>query len=269
LKVKSFLLILICTLSGIAVCAQKDSLDKYYLKKEYEEGAGKMPYRILYPQNYNKNAKYPVILFLHGAGERGTDNEKQLIHGSGLFLEPEVRENYPAFVILPQCPEKDYWSAVDIDRQKMPLKLDFDYSKSPTNSFEQALKILKKEISENSIDIQRVYVMGLSMGGMGTFEMVYRNPAVFAAAIPLCGGGDFGKFDRKFRKFPFWVFHGTDDGVVEVKHSRRIVEKLINIKAKVRYTEYPGINHNSWDYAFREPDLFKWLFSQKRKRVKL
>ena len=100
------------------------------------------------------------------------------------------------------------------------------------------------------------------MGGMGTFEAVYRFPDRFAAAMPICGGGDTVHY-RKV-KTPFWIFHGTDDSVVDVEYSRSMVTKLKDLKMKVRYTEYPAVNHNSWDSAFAEPSFLKWMFSKKK-----
>src|SRR5690606_19323608 len=115
---------------------------------------------------------------------------------------------------------------------------------------------------DEAVDAHRVYITGLSMGGMGTFEAVYRYPKRFAAALPICGGGDTLRYTRV--KLPFWVFHGTDDGVVNVSCSRAMVKKLEDLRVKVRYTEYPGVNHNSWDNAFAEPDFLEWMFSQRR-----
>ena len=107
--------------------------------------------------------------------------------------------------------------------------------------------------------------MGLSMGGKGTFECVYRSPDLFAAAIPICGAGDDTHYDNRVLKTSFWVLHGDQDESVGVKYSRDMVNKLKQLKANVRYTEYPGVKHNSWDNAFAEPDFLSWLFEQKGK----
>lgn len=254
-------LIALCTvLPAAGVYSQDMSL---YEKREFDSGKGTiLPYRILFPEGYDSDKKYPLILVLHGAGERGSDNEKQLVHGSKLFLDPEVRKNYPAIVVFPQCASENYWSSVSIDRNVSPLSLNFDYSRPITTPLRDAIDLVKKLISDEGVDKKRVYITGLSMGGMGTFEAVYRFPGMFAAALPICGGGDTDRYRRV--KTPFWIFHGSNDSVVEVKNSRNMNEKLKELKADVRYTEYPGVNHNSWDNAFAEPDFLKWMFSHKR-----
>ncbi len=236
-----------------------------YQKKEFISTKGDtLRYRILFPKNYDKTQKYPLILFLHGAGERGNDNEKQLTHGAKMFLTDENREKYPAIVVLPQCPTGGYWSSVKIDRTKQPLALDFNYENTmtqPLSSFFELVKSLKKT---ERVDKNRLYIMGLSMGGMGTFEAVFRAPKLFAAAIPICGGGDVKAYSKKAAKVPFWLFHGDKDAVVEVRYSREMYARLQTLHAQVTYTECAGVNHNSWDNAFAEPTLLAWLFSKKR-----
>jgi len=236
-----------------------------YEKKVYASPSGlSLPYRILYPENYDRTKKYPLILFLHGAGERGNDNEKQLTHGSKLFLTEENHRNFPAIVIFPQCPTESYWGNVQIDRSTSPITLTFDYSKPETVALQSAISLVKEIAKAEGVDKKRIYITGLSMGGMGTFEAVYRNPKLFAAATPICGGGDAARYDKRVAKIPFRVFHGSADAVVDVKHSRQMVEKLRTMKVSVNYTEYPNVNHNSWDNAFAEPDFLSWMFSKKR-----
>lgn len=237
-----------------------------YEKRTFKSAAGQeLPYRILYPKNYTKNKKYPLILFLHGAGERGNNNETQLVHGSKLFLDSANREKYPAIVIFPQCPAEGYWGNVEIDRSKMPLDLEFDYTRTITPALQAAIELVQSTIKNESVDKNRVYIAGLSMGGMGTFEAVYRFPTLFAAAVPICGGADVEAYDKRVSKVPFRVYHGAKDVVVEVKHSQAIVEKLKILNTSVEYIEYPEVNHNSWDNAFAEPDFLSWMFSKKRK----
>jgi len=234
-----------------------------FLKKEFtSRQGGKLPYRILFPEGYDGSKKYPLVLVLHGAGERGADNEKQLIHGGRLFLDANVRKQFPAIIIFPQCPAENYWASVRIDRSKAPLALDFDYSRPITEPLRLVMDLLKQLTREEAVDKKRIYITGLSMGGMGTFEVLHRFPKVFAAALPICGGGDATRYKKV--KTPFWIFHGTEDAVVEVNYSRRMVEKLKGLKVKVEYTEYPGVNHNSWDNAFAEPDFLKWMFAGRK-----
>ncbi|HZI54787.1 MAG TPA: prolyl oligopeptidase family serine peptidase [Chitinophagaceae bacterium] len=239
----------------------------FYQKKEYAFAEGKtLPYRILYPDNYDKNKKYPMILVLHGAGERGKDNEKQLVHGSKLFVTEDNRKNFPAIVVFPQCPEESFWAVTKIDRTKQPYKIEFDYSADPNWPLVAANDLVKKIIKEEAVDASKVYITGLSMGGMGTFESVFRNPDLYAAALPICGGGDVNKYDKRITKTAFWVFHGADDAVVDVKLSRDMVDKLKMLKSEVKYSEYPGVNHNSWDNAFAEKDYLSWMFLHKKKK---
>lgn len=251
---------------GLSAEAQDLNL---YQKKEYRFDEGKiLPYRILFPQNYDKSKEYPLVLFLHGAGERGKDNEKQLVHGSRLFLRDDIRNNFPAIIVFPQCPEESFWSSVGIDRSKSPILLEFNYDNAITWPLAAVYGLLKQLVKEEGVEKKRVYITGLSMGGMGTFEMAYRFPKTFAAALPICGGGDVLRYDERVKKTAFWVFHGEADAVVHVNESRAMVDKLRSIKADVAYTEYPGVNHNSWDNAFAEPTFVRWMFTHKRKKVK-
>jgi predicted peptidase len=237
-----------------------------YQRKEFAYAEDKvLPYRILYPENYDKTKKYPLLLFLHGAGERGNDNEKQLIHGATLFVSAENRKNFPAIVVLPQCPENSYWASTTIDRTQQPYQIKFDYTTTAPWPQEAANELVKKLIKEEAVDPAKVFITGLSMGGMGTFESVYRHPDLYAAALPICGGGDVALYDKRILKTSFWIFHGDADAVVNVKLSREMVEKLKILKASVKYSEYPGVNHNSWDNAFAEPEYLKWMFGKKRK----
>ena len=240
-----------------------------YQKAEYTSGTDTMPYRILYPENYDRSKKYPLVLFLHGAGERGSDNEKQLVHGASLFLKNDNRKDYPCIVVVPQCPADSYWSSAKVDRSKYPVSLEFDYAEmGMSDALRMTLDLTKSILKNEAVDTSRVYVTGLSMGGMGTFEAVWREPELFAAAAPICGGGDAKAYAEKPPKVPFWIFHGTVDGVVKVEQSREMYARLQALGADVRYTEYPAVNHNSWDYAFAEENFLKWLFSQKKGGVK-
>lgn len=221
-------------------------------------------YQLLSPGADNSKQKLPLIIFLHGAGERGDDNKKQLTHGSSIFLAEENRKRFPAYVVFPQCPENDYWASVKIDRSTLPLQLDFDYHRPLTKSLSLVVSLIQKLKQENPIDASRVYVVGLSMGGMGTFEIIHHYPDLFAAAVPICGGGDELMFSKKAARMPLWLFHGDADAVVKVEYSRGMAARVKKYNKRVRYTEYKGVNHNSWDYAFKEPDLLSWLFDKEK-----
>src|SRR5882757_11217162 len=169
-----------------------------YQKRLYiKDKKDTLPYRILFPENYDKTKKYPLVLFLHGAGERGRDNEKQLTHGAKLFLSPENRKNFPCIVVFPQCPSESFWSSVKTDRSKAPMVFDFDDARPSNTPLVSSVEVVQKMIKEEGVDKKRVYITGLSMGGMGTFEAVYKYPKLFAAALPICGGGDVKSYDRR------------------------------------------------------------------------
>lgn len=220
-----------------------------------------LPYRVLWPEDYQEDSTklYPLVLFLHGAGERGDDNALQLTHGSRLFLAN--RADFPAIVVMPQCPTDDYWAQMvrgDDGKRR------FNFGEKPNPGLGAVMELLENFRNKQPVDQDRIYLMGLSMGGMGTFELLARKPDTFAAAIPICGGTNPGLLALYANKVPLWIFHGAADKVVDVEQSRRIVAALEKLGVSVRYTEYAGIGHNSWDPAFAEAELLHWLFSQKK-----
>ncbi|MCB0374169.1 MAG: prolyl oligopeptidase family serine peptidase [Muricauda sp.] len=235
-----------------------------YEAKTLVDGADTLRYRIMYPKNFDKSEKYPVILFLHGAGERGNDNETQLVHGGKLFATDYLQEQFPAIVIFPQCPKESYWSNVDVDRSTYPIHLKFKYNEGPTTPLRMVMDLLDSTIQEPYSDDSQVYVMGLSMGGMGTFELLSRKPETFAAAVPICGGGDPNSVGVYAKNTPLWVFHGAQDNVVNPLQSMEMVSALLKAGVYPKFTMYDFANHNSWDPAFAEPTLLPWLFSHKK-----
>lgn len=178
-------LVAVLLLLWMTIPSKAQNLDLYAKLVFKAQDGTELPYRVLLPAGYDKSRKYPLVLFLHGAGERGDDNEKQLVHGSKLFVTEENRKQYPAIVVFPQCPENGFWSSVQVDRMKKPAEFRFDYSQKETSSMTAVVELLGKLIKNEAVDGRRVYVTGLSMGGMGTFEMVYRHPEFFAAAMPI------------------------------------------------------------------------------------
>lgn len=230
-------------------------------KKSFQVSDGKvLPFQIMYPKDYKPGKKYPLLVVLHGAGERGDDNEAQMKYGKNVFLDSLNRINYPAIVIFPQCPKDSYWSSVKINRSTVPTTFVFDYT-APINWPLQAVIDLVKSIKHKK---SRTYIMGLSMGGMGTMEAVSRNPKMFAAASPICGGADLSYVPQYAKRVPLWVHHGDVDVVVPVRHSRELVKAVQDQGVEVRYSEYPGVNHNSWENAFKQPDLLAWIFSHRK-----
>lgn len=238
-----------------------------YQKKTFIRGTDTLRYRVMYPIKYNPKKKYPVLLFLHGAGERGNNNEAQLTHGAKLFADSANRLKYSAIVIFPQCPYTDFWAGIKVTKDRTdstPLAIDYPTDWNISKSLGLVSQLIDSFATTRSADKKRFYIGGLSMGGMGTFEMLWRKPGFFAAAFPICGGGNVTKATTYGKDFPIWVFHGEKDPVVDVNDSRKMVKALQGAGAKVQYTEYPNVKHDSWTNAFAEPLLLQWIFKQKK-----
>lgn len=224
-----------------------------------------LPYRILYPKNFDLSNKYPVHLFLHGAGERGDDNEAQLAHGSKQFLENQ--STYPAIVIFPQCPKEDYWADVQVQRTQSQNTFTFPKSPQPTWAMRAVQALLDQTLSKEYVDKNRIYLSGLSMGGMGTFELLSTRPDTFAAATPICGGGYPANVAKWAQKTPVWIFHGKEDQVVPILYSRLMLETLVQQQAAPRVSFYDNTNHDSWTKAFAEPDFLSWIYGQSKQEI--
>jgi predicted peptidase len=233
-----------------------------YEKKEFIQNGDTMPYRILLPLHFDKNKKYPIVFFLHGAGERGNDNEKQLVHGGSIFLADSIREKYPAIIVFPQCAANSFWANVDFHFDTTTRKgvILFKKDSEPTTSMKLAVALFKNIGSTYRLDKSKLYIGGLSMGGMGTFEMVKRMPGTFAAAFAICGGADTSTA-KQLTETAWWIFHGLKDNVVDPIFSQNMATALKENGAEVRLTLYPEDGHDSWDDAFKEPEFFSWIFA--------
>lgn len=257
---KSFTLISALFITFV-LSAQSLDLYKHY---KFIQNGDTLPYRLLLPENFNPAQEYPLIIFLHGRGESGRDNQKQLTHGAKLFLADSFRKSHPAIIVFPQCAANDYWSNVHTVADSTGKRSFYFIEDGPPSvSMQLVMGLLDNLPIQFKIKKDQVYAMGLSMGGMGVFELVRRKPDVFAAAIPICGGANPATA-KKLRKTSWWVFHGAKDDVVLPHLSEDMVAALKKQKAKVRFTLYPDANHNSWDPAFAEPGLMDWLFSQRK-----
>lgn len=222
-------------------------------------------YRILYPKHFDSSKPYPVILFLHGAGERGNDNEAQLIHGSKMFLDNYETENFPAIVVAPQCPTEDYWSNVKRDYSKTGLdKFKFKRMGKPTHALKLVIALMDDITKNPYVKKDQIYVGGLSMGGMGTFDILKWKADMFAAAFPICGGGNPKSVKKYANKLSFWIFHGGEDDVVIPYFSFSMLTALQKQKSDIKFTYFEHDNHNSWDSAFAETELLPWLFSKSK-----
>jgi predicted peptidase len=204
----------------------------------------KLPYRLFVPQNYDKNRKYPLVLFLHGLGEKGTDNNKPLnnkAQGAMVFVSAKNQAENPCFMVVPQA-ESGWWP---------------DY----IPSLAQLMADLPKEFS---IDTDRLYVTGLSFGGTGTWHIIVRHPKLFAAAVPICGAGE-ANMASTIVGLPVWNFHTADDPTMKVQGSRVMIEAIRKAGGAPYYTEYAKGGHGSaWTRAFQEPNLVTWLMAQKK-----
>ena len=231
-----------------------------YKKEIFSKGKQQMPYRILLPKDFDASKTYPFILMLHGAGERGNDNVSQLVHGAGLFLKKEVRNKYPAIVVFPQCAKDSYWSSVTASKIDNERVFVFNKRGKRTQAMRMLQKLVKHLKKIYNLDADRMYVGGLSMGGMGTFEIVKRKPKMFVAAFPICGGAN-PLIVKKLKNTNWWVFHGEEDSVVPIKNSKVMVVILLKKNIPVKYNWYSKVGHDSWHNAFAEPELLPWLFS--------
>ena len=220
---------------------------------------GNLPYVVMKPSNWDAKKKYPLLIFLHGSGERGDDNQNQLKWGRE-WMEKAVTE-YQAIVVAPQCPGDCRWVEVDwgLPTHDMPKEMS-----KPMRLLFEALPGIEKDFA---VDPARRAIGGLSMGGYGAWDALSRKPTYFAAGIVICGGADEQQA-KALAKIPVWIFHGDADGTVPVIRARNIVAALKKAGGKPKYTEYPGVDHFSWVPAFTEPDLLKWLFQQKLKPSK-
>lgn len=201
-----------------------------------------------------------MVVFLHGAGERGSDNKAQLKHGVSDLLKWIQAHHKNVVVLVPQCNQGVWWANASHVRSAQGAKLADDTSMMLTMVFEVADRLAK----ENQVDPQRIYITGLSMGGFGTFAAVARRPDYFAAAMPICGGGDPSTAGQ-MKKVPFRVYHGDADGVVPASCSRVMVDALKKVGADVKLTEYPGVGHDSWTQTYKNDQTWEWLFSQTKK----
>jgi predicted peptidase len=252
MKKVSFILVM-GTLLGLNSCVkfnpkaatisgQQDKSYNRVVSKTYEG-----QYLIYLPKDYDAKSslRWPLILFLHGLGERGTNLELVKKHGPPKILES--KKDFPFIVVSPQCPDGKWWSNDDL------------------------LVLLDEITSKYAVDPERVYLTGLSMGGFGTWSLALENPERFAAIAPICGGGNpyapWG-FDavraQALRTLPIWVFHGAKDETVKLQESERMVNVLKVFGCQVQFTIYPEAGHDSWTETYGNPKLYEWFLEHKR-----
>ena len=225
-----------------------------FVEKSHANARGEtMPYLLFVPEGYDKTKRYPLVLWLHGGGTRGSDLKLLLAHGNehgiGFLARDDNQARYPSFILAPQCPPNRIWGDSD--------------SAQPSAEMRMVLEILDKVLEDYAVDSRRLYVMGMSLGGFGTWDIITRRPRTFAAAAPICGGGNPARASL-IAKTPIWAFHGDEDEMVNVSESQRMIAALKKAGGQPRYTEYKGVGHDSWVRAFKEPDFLSWIFGQTR-----
>ena len=256
--------LLVTLLALVAALAEKPQMVSDDIVKQYEERTFVVPgskperttrYRLLKPLKVEAGKQYPVVLYLHGAGERGDDNINQLKYFPEWMTRPEWREKYPCYLIAPQCPEKVYWSA-----RRRPT--DSPAEQPAVAETDAAYAILQSLLTELPIDQKRIYLTGLSMGGYGSWSLAAEHPQQFAAVVPICGGGK-AEWAEKLKDLPLWAVHGGADNVVPVAQSRTMIEALKAAGANPHYTELDGVGHDSWTPAYNDPKgPLPWMFEQ-------
>ena len=216
-----------------------------FVDRVFKDADGKEHKYVLFvPHNYKGDREYPLILFLHGAGEREGGKKMPAEVGIGPAVKKQEK-TFPFFVVIPRCgPAPRNWLATGEDAKRAVAMVD---------DVQKAYKI----------DSKRLYLTGLSMGGFGTWSLAVKYPDRWAAIVPICGGGD-PKQAEKIKHIPCWCFHGDADKSVSVDQSRKMIEALKAAGGKPKYDEYPGVGHNSWDKAYVEADLWAWMFAQKK-----
>jgi predicted peptidase len=256
-KTLTYLLFLTLIAISLAVApAEAKKTETGFLDRTITVAGTEYKYQVFVPDNWTKKKKWPVILFLHGAGERGDDGLIQTEVGIGTAIR-RYRDRFPAVVVMPQC-RKDVWWADSMADVAMA-----------------ALEAAQKEFHG---DASRIYLTGLSMGGYGTWYLAGKYPGKFAAIAPICGGilvpdkaraqapDDNAPYVEAAKKIggktPVWIFHGGDDPVVPVTESRRMAEAMKAMGGEVHYTEYPGVGHNSWEKAYAEAEFPSWMLSK-------
>ncbi len=228
----------------------------------------KMPYRLFSPAGLRKGQKVPLVVFLHGAGGSGSDNERQLqganVFGALVWASPESQKRHPAFVLAPQSDWN--WPCTLLDPEhppKVPADIKFCPPEDLGFGARLAFEIIDSLLGSLPIDPSRIYVTGHSMGGAGTWHMIAHRPRFFAAAVPVCGHPLLATAGT-VKDVPLWNFHGADDTIEPVQTSRAMIEAIRKAGGHPRSTEYAGVGHDVFRWAYTEPALIEWLFAQKR-----
>jgi predicted peptidase len=253
-------LIALCTLILLALLTQAAPAESQSRNQKYDpayqrlvfNGAGNvpMPYGWLAPLGAKPGEKYPLVICLHDAFGR--------TRAGTVLARDSMRERYPAFVMVPEADRPFTWAKADVIRdggkpsqlpQKMPLLIE----------------AVRSVIQKEAIDPTRIYVTGQSMGGVGVWGAIWQHPGLFAAGVPVCGLWRIEEVP-KLLSVPVWAFHGERDTTIPVHYTREIIAAITKAGGNAKYTEYPGVGHDSWTKAYDEPEMWRWLFAQRKRR---
>ncbi len=225
----------------------------------YHDGSVRIPYRIYVPYNYDSSKDYPVLTLLHGAGERGTNGTHQLTQGFPKLFDDTANVAFSSIVIAPHCPTEYrwvefYWGDANYSCEAVP----------ESEPLKAVVKVLNNVKNNYSVDEDRFYVSGMSMGGFGTWDLLARHSDMFAAAVPICGGGDPSKANI-LKEIPIRTFHGTADNIVPLRATTNTYNAIIEAGGtKITYTALGGMDHFIWDHVYQQDWVFDWLFQQNR-----
>ncbi len=235
---RRFALLCLITLITVACSSAQAGQTAHTFKGTVDGTEQSMGYLLYLPKDYEekKDQKWPVILFMHGAGERGDDINKVKIHGPPKLVDKG--KDMPFIIISPQCPTGTWWKTEVVNA------------------------LLDSVVKGHRVDTDRIYVTGLSMGGFGTWDLCSKHPGKFAAAVPICGGGNPATV-AAMKPIPTWVFHGDKDTAVKIEQSQRMVDALKAAGGNVTFTIYEGVGHDSWTKTYDNPKLYEWLLKHK------
>lgn len=233
---------------------------QYPEKRWFIHAQDTLPYLIHSPSD--QSASYPLVIWLHGKGERGKNNQSQFQNGVEILLDSmKLNPTYQGYLLIPQCPVTSTWSFYDKTLPRIKMTED-------APRIQQILMALIHDVLANEkVDRKRIYLCGISMGGFGVWDIAMRYPDLFAAIIPICGGADPTRASL-IKHLPVWAFHGEKDPVVAPQFTTEIMQELESLQSEQlgsRYSLLKEVGHNAWDYALKEPSLLPWMFSKKKK----
>ena len=253
-RISILLILSVCSYTTFGQNNPKFEAEKHVFKQK----DGSLPYRLVHPEKENGSQKYPLLVYLHGMGTRGNDNEEPLQKFSAFFADATTVNKFPCYILIPQCPENDVW----VSFPGFPNSLAT--TKDPTTAAANVLALIHQLADTRNIDASRIYLTGFSMGGEGTFDLLTREPALFACGVPLASVADTSKAGI-IKDIPIWAFHGSDDKINEVQYTRMMIEAIRRRGGHPKYSEIKGVAHDCRNDAYLNNELWEWMFQQEKK----